>query len=399
MRCWRCRPTRSKTRRSPPYAPLDRGAHQGPHHQRGVVAPLDTVIARNTRSLADRLGLSAVEHDILHFTVLQRLCSYFDEVLDHCGQLSRAALLRILSTCLQHPLEGVRRALDDGGTLARSSLLWVDSNGAYSFSGKLEMLDGLSDNLTVEHESPLGILGCSIVRAPAPGLVLADYPHLAHDIEIARGYLLAAARRHVHGVNVLLHGRPGTGKTELVRALVRDIGGELLEIPVEEPGGKPRAGLKRFESFRFAQSLLAHADSHYLLFDEVEDVFCEGESFFSRGGNHSGIKGWVNRLLETNPVPAFWVTNHLDSIDAAYRRRFDLVIEVGVPPVAVRRRIVSECVRELPVDERWKEAAASHPDMAPAIVGRAARVGAMVLDADPGATIDQAPASPCRGSR
>ncbi|OYX11953.1 MAG: hypothetical protein B7Z11_02955, partial [Acidovorax sp. 32-64-7] len=32
----------------------------------------------------------------------------------------------------------------------------------------------------------------------------------------------------------------------------------------------------------------------------------------------------VNSMLESNPVPTFWITNHLQSMDRAYRRRFDL---------------------------------------------------------------------------
>lgn len=357
--------------------------------RQAVALPTDTVIARNVEALGECLGMNAVERDILHFTVLQRLVAEFDAALDCCGRLTRAALNRLVAISLGHPIEQVRAALDDNGLLTRSSLLWVDSSSAYSFSGKVEMLDGLSDELTVEHDDLISMVSRSVVRADAPGLTLDDYPHLGDDIGILRAYLQRASARGERGVNVLLHGRPGTGKTELVRALAKSIGGELLEIPVEEPGGKPRTGLKRFESFRFAQSLLAKSRGHFLLFDEVEDVFNEDLGPATGDGNASGIKGWVNRWLETNAVPTFWVTNHLGSIDPAYRRRFDYVLEVGVPPTSVRRRIVDRWTHGLAVDDRWRERAARHPDMVPAIVGRAARVGAMVAANDSGVEVEQ----------
>ncbi len=33
-------------------------------------------------------------------------------------------------------------------------------------------------------------------------------------------------------------------------------------------------------------------------------------------------KAWVNQILETNPVPMIWVTNRIEQIDPAFRRRF-----------------------------------------------------------------------------
>ncbi len=62
------------------------------------------------------------------------------------------------------------------------------------------------------------------------------------------------------------------------------------------------------------------------MFDEVVDVFCDGSKASDEEGNTSGVKDWVNQLLEHNPVPTFWVTNHLRAIDPAYRRRFDYIL-------------------------------------------------------------------------
>lgn len=348
-----------------------------------VPLPQTPALARNVARLAERLSLSDVERDILHFTALQRVQSEFGELLGSVGELTRASLCRLFAECLAVPVREVQAALDDRGKLSRSALLSVDDARAFSFEGKLDVLEGLPESLMLEHDDLLGLFGHSLVRSPAPRLTLNDYPHLAEDIAILRTYLGGASRQRRSGVNVLLHGRPGTGKTEFVRALAYALSLTLLEIPTEEPSGRPRAGKDRFESLRFAQSLLAGNDGHALLFDEVEDVFSRGRSEWRGEGNGSGVKGWVNQMLERNPVPTFWITNHLGDIDPAYRRRFDFVLHVDVPPAAVRRRVIDRHLADLAVPEAWRCRLARHDDIAPAVVARAARVGTLVCELEP----------------
>lgn len=345
--------------------------------------PTDTVLAGNLAKLSARLGLNDVERDILHFTALQRVQSEFCDALDQVGELTRASTCRLLAQCLGHPVAAIQAALDDRGKLSRSALLSVDPTRIFRFCNKVDMLTGLAEDLMLEHDDLLSLFGTSIVPARVPRLTLAHFPHLAEDITLLQGYLTAAGRLQQPGVNVLVHGRPGTGKTEFVRALVHAVGARLLEIPTEEPSGKPRAGRARFESFRFAQSLLAGADRTVLLFDEVEDVFNDGPKARDDEGNTSGVKGWVNQLLEHNRVPTFWVTNHLRAIDPAYRRRFDYVLHLDMPPSSVRRRVIDEHTTGLALTARWRESAASHLDMAPAVVERAAKVSTLVCNVLP----------------
>jgi SpoVK/Ycf46/Vps4 family AAA+-type ATPase len=345
--------------------------------------PQAPALARNVARLAERLSLNAVERDILHFTALQRVHSEFGELLGSVGELTRASLCRLLAECLTVPVRDVQAALDDRGKLCRSALLSVDDARAFTFDCKVDVLAGLPESLMLEHDDLLGLFGQSLVRSPAPRLTLDDYPHLSDDIAILRSYLGGSCRQRRPGVNVLVHGRPGTGKTEFARALTDALSLTLLEIPTEEPSGRPRAGKDRFESLRFAQSLLAGSDQHVLLFDEVEDVFSRGRAEWRGEGNGSGMKGWVNQMLERNPVPTFWITNHLGDIDPAYRRRFDFVLHLDVPPASVRRRVIDRHFADLAVPETWRSRLARHDDAVPAVVERAARVGALVCSLEP----------------
>jgi SpoVK/Ycf46/Vps4 family AAA+-type ATPase len=84
-----------------------------------------------------------------------------------------------------------------------------------------------------------------------------------------------------------------------------------------------------------------------LLFDEVEDVFppisTEAAQLIARldsgdapaSGSVSG-KAWVNQILETNPVPVVWITNRIEQIDPAFRRRFQYHLLLKSPPPGAR---------------------------------------------------------------
>ena len=50
-------------------------------------------------------------------------------------------------------------------------------------------------------------------------------------------------------------------------------------------------------------------------------------------------KAELNKTLETAPVPTIWACNSTESMDPALMRRFDVVLEIPIPPESVRRRI------------------------------------------------------------
>ena len=110
-----------------------------------------------------------------------------------------------------------------------------------------------------------------------------------------------------------------------------------------------------------------------ILFDEVEDVFNDGGGIFGRKSTAQTRKGWVNRMLEDNPVPTLWLSNSIQGVDPAFIRRFDLTFELPVPPKKQRERILTTvCGDLLPADQSRRIATAE--SLAPAVVTRAAAV-------------------------
>ena len=86
------------------------------------------------------------------------------------------------------------------------------------------------------------------------------------------------------------------------------------------------------------------------------------------------MKGWINQLLESNPVPAIWVGNCIDGMDAAYLRRFDMIVQVKRPRPAARARIVNELFKTQPLPDDAKRLLAEDSRLAPAHLERMASV-------------------------
>jgi len=349
------------------------------------VLPQGAALARNIVWLGGLLNLSTVEQDILHFCALQTQHPVLERTLDQLGPLTFGAIHQIFSLTLGHCPKDVRQALRSSSTLARTGLLTCDLDSRYSFNHKVEMLRGLGELLCVRKGNPLELFRQYFVPALASTLGVSDYPHLSKDLAILECYLREALAARRKGVNVLIHGVPGTGKTQFVRVLAQRLGGRLFEVATEDEDGDPLKGNTRFRSYRLAQHLLAGATGNLILFDEVEDVFRpQGVDEGPERNRATLIKGWINKTLEENPVPALWVTNAVGAIDPAFIRRFDYVLEIGVPPRSVRAKVLDGYLAELAVKPSWKATMAEHGSLVPAVVARAAKVVQSVCKADPG---------------
>jgi len=335
--------------------------------------PQGCSLVKNLQWVADRVGLTAVEQDLLGFVLLAELDPRLARMIESLGNLSAPALKRVLSCVLGVPGRAVRLALDEGGTLARCGLLTLDLRNRWSFENKLSTLPGAQRLLRpmVDRER---LFVENFLPAPPPTLAVADYQHLQEDLRILEACLAEALTSRRKGVNVLLYGPPGTGKTELARLLAATLDARLFEVATEDAEGRPVPGRHRIRAFQLSQALLAQHPGRLILLDEIEDVFHSDNPFEPRGKGAGGQKAWMNRLLETNPVPSFWISNTLAVLDPAIIRRFDYVLELGVPPRRARERILAATAGDLDLPPGLAQRLAAHERVAPAVAARAGAV-------------------------
>ena len=178
-------------------------------------------------------------------------------------------------------------------------------------------------------------------RRQAPSLDLADFAHVGDAGFLVR-LLAGAVRQRAHGVNILIHGPPGTGKTELARTLAAAAGCPLHGIAEADEDGEEPSRRDRVLALLLAQRVLRDQSGAVLLFDEMEDLIGgaqrSGGDWFAK---REGSKVFVNRLLETNAAPVIWVTNAVGNIDDAILRRMSFVLRLDFAPRRAAHRILA----------------------------------------------------------
>lgn len=336
-------------------------------------AAVPAVLRSNTLRLAEMIGLDEPSCRILELVVLLHNMPQLEEASGLLGPISTSRLYTVISVLVGLPEQQIKEALSTRGQLARSGLVKLDHGSAQNLTYKLDLLSSsLPGRMISSVEDPLTLLREMIAPCEPPSLDLADYQHIQRDLDVVVPYLRQAVAQRRKGVNIYIHGSPGTGKTQFARVLAQSFGCELFEVAREDSDGDAITGNNRLRALRAAQSILGTRQS-LLLFDEVEDIFGDGESFWGKRSTAEANKGWLNRMLEDNPVPTMWLSNSICGLEPAFVRRFDMVFELPVPPRRQRERIVTElCADLLPADAIARLAHAEA--LAPAVVERAAHV-------------------------
>ncbi len=330
----------------------------------------------NLDKLGDLLGLNQVEQQVLGFALVLHSHDALEETTDALGNLTTGNLAVAVGALLGIRRPHLDRALSTNGMLGRSGLLRVNRGYPDTLKNKLEPLEGLVDRMFEPHQEAEQLVAQYFHRATPGTLGPSDYPHIARQYQLLHRYLYKATKQQLRGVNCLLYGPAGTGKSELARTLAADCDLDLYEVSLSDADGDPLHRSVRLRSYGLSQHTLARHGSSLILFDEIEDVF--EDDYIGITGKAGFQKGWFNRLLEENPVPSIWITNDVEMMDPAYIRRFDVVVELGVPPRRVRERIVRQHLRSLPVSDRWINATSQNEDLAPAVVARSAKVAEVV---------------------
>jgi len=327
-------------------------------------------LANNLRQLGELVGLSATDRRLMEFLVVFTCNSLLSEAGEALGEISTLKLQHILAVVLGLPEAEIKASLSPRGILEQSGLLRVDRSAKHTMDLKFQLLsENFADYMFTEEQDPVTILRDSVAPGRPPTLQLADFAHLGQILVVVQGHLRRTLADGKTGSNIFLHGPPGTGKTELARVLAGAIGQELFEVASEDSDGHPIDAIKRLRALRAAQNIFARRPV-ILLFDEAEDVFNDGGFFSpSTAATH---KAWLNRMLEENRVPTLWLSNST-RLDPAFVRRFDMVLELPVPPRRRREELLREiCGDLLSPGARARIAAADF--LAPAVLRRAMAV-------------------------
>ncbi|WP_157279216.1 AAA family ATPase [Aliarcobacter butzleri] len=328
------------------------------------------ILKNNIEKISKLADLNSYEKDILEFAILLDEYEILQDVTSYIGgSLTINQTKKALSVILDIPLKEVDRCFAPNSKLSKSSLLIIDYYGT-DLNRRLEFItDRFPSKMFSTCENIEDMIKEIVSECDNTDLTLNDFAHLNKELSILIPYLKNAITTNKRGVNILFHGVPGTGKTELTKVLANELKKSLYEVSYSDNNDEPIDGRKRLEAYKSAQALLSNKDI-FLMFDEVEDVFNNDENPFTKRQQN---KAWINRTLENNVIPTIWITNDVYSIDNAIIRRFDMTIEVPIPTKSKRVEIINKFSQnQLSIDAISK--LASNETIAPALISRASKV-------------------------
>lgn len=358
-----------------------------------------TLVEKNIDDLSKLLDLNRAERALLLYGTLARyqrdLRSILVEFKVNNAPEAYAAIAEVAGVSAAE----VGEALRAGSRLERIGMVenLISEHSITDLSDLMKVSEKLPPVLMRQYRDQAELMAVFTRPATRSRLTLENFAFVKEDVHVLCSLLRNAVARKEAGVNVLLYGPPGTGKTELAKVVAQAAGLDLYEVEYADRDGNSLSGKDRYRSLQIAQVFLKGSAQVGLLFDEVEDVFppisadaaqlmARQEQLASPGGVGHSVNGkaWVNQILESNPIPTIWVTNRIEQIDLAFRRRFAYHLELQSPPPGAREQLIRTTLEGVQVSEALMDKLTHRKGLTPAQIRTAVRFAALAQSDDQG---------------
>ncbi|PSF05505.1 hypothetical protein C7H09_14475 [Marinobacter fuscus] len=324
-------------------------------------------------NLVKLLKPNVVETKLLIFAILVLKHPKAKEVLRELDIAEYSNSVNALARAICESARAIALALDQSAILCQIRLL-EEANQGSDIADLVEAGPLLSQLVTATSEccdagATEDVEEMLFRRICPPGPAarhdIADFKGV-RDLQLMLDYLRDALDGKCRGKNILLYGKPGTGKTQLARAMAAKLAAPLYEVPTKDDHSSAMTGRVRLDAAKMAQMFLDDRLGAILLFDEMEDAFRKADDL---------AKGWFNQMLEENRAPVIWISNNIRAVDPAFLRRFDFIVEIEASGTAREADKLQRTLSGLPVTPAWIQQAARKPWMTPALANNLAEVG------------------------
>jgi len=238
-------------------------------------------VAANLVAFANAVNLDPLEADILQFVFYTDFDATFERLCTDIVETRAIDTLGLTSLCIRRkPTEVWDRLLR--GPLNELRLVDVagGSNGGdrFTFYVPYRIVRALTPPSETVADMERQLIGEPLL----PTLDPPAYDHVAQERDFVLRLLRGAEGRK--GINILLYGGPGTGKSEFCKMVAREVGRDLFAVGETDECGEEPSRNDRLDALRLADQLAGRRGKALLLFDEMEDILQRGERASSGRG-------------------------------------------------------------------------------------------------------------------
>ena len=254
-----------------------------------------------------------------------------------------------------------------------SSLLKTDIID-YDYRDKIELNKWVGTLIIGKYKSKEDMLMAITGKPLSCKLTLNNFSHIPQYDKISL-LLKNAVKRKEKGINILLYGTVGSGKTEFAKTLAHHNGLKLFAV-AEETCGYSNISNYRIRKLKSILHAMEKEDNVVLMCDEVEDIFYN--SPFQDRPNISKVE--MNRLLENTPKPVIWICNQIKYLDKAYLRRFSYIARIERPNQMINKNILAQNLKKYHIkyQENDLNCIAKKYNFTPAVLENAAKVTSLM---------------------
>lgn len=291
---------------------------------------------QRTQHLCQMLDLSEKDLAVIELAVVYKTRGSVEKYFDTFPLSDWTALI---ASVLRMTLAEARKRLARNGTLIANGWLEFGNKDIVASNAIFEYLAGISDDVFTSDD---------FSAVPASAFTLESFPITEKDRAI-----LLETLRNPGACHLFFYGRPGTGKTELAKALASEAGRSAVLVKYKEDGDE-----KDRRAAMSATRRVAPIDV-VLIIDEA-DVLLNTATVYRR---KMVDKGWINNFMDECRHKVIWIANETGEIETSVLRRFSYSLEFKKFTTAQRI-------------SAWKTQLTEHPlshDIPPELIERLAR--------------------------
>ncbi|MCH8510339.1 MAG: AAA family ATPase [Kiritimatiellae bacterium] len=262
--------------------------------------PLSENYLDRSRQLQRMLDLDEISFHIIECCNQYRSDEAFEAYVDRFNSIDWPSMI---AEAVGYPFREVQQRISGRKGLLARGLIDIDSRCIGVNRLVSNYLLGVSD-------SPLG--DDDISRQPDSPYPLDSFPVKAFQREFIRELVEKPGPCHL-----LFYGKPGTGKTELAKALATVTGRKAFLVRYGTTGNMR----DRHSAITAAFTLVSKDD--LLIVDEADGFLNTGPVFLKSAVD----KGWINNFLDECAHKVIWIANETDMIDSSVFRRFSYSLE------------------------------------------------------------------------